>query len=194
MINLLGISILLSLIAIKTILSNPPTADFFGGTVLELSVVPVSQMLLTNESGDTEDPSSAFKRSYSSASESVMSPNSSMDSMHFQKGFENVASPNASTDSTNYRRRLGETSLVSMDSLSGENQTTRYPDILDPEELSFGYSQKSRNSSTSSEGDSISSGMFRRDVQSSIALSTVTECPTTQIQSGEFILGNTTTI
>ena len=145
-------------------------------------MVPVSQMLLTNESGDTEDLSSAFKRSYSSASESMISPNSSMDSMHLQKGFGNVASPNATTDSMNYQRRL-----VSMDSLSDENQTTTYPDILDPEEPSFSNSQKSCNSSTSYESDSISSGMFKRDVQSRIGLSTVPEYPTTQIQSGEFI-------
>ncbi len=160
-------------------------------------------MLHTDESGVTEDPSSAFKRSYSSASESsMMSPSNSVDSMRLRKGFGSVTSPNSSMDSQKgfgvvspnssmdsmpLRKGLEEASLVSMDSLSCENQTTVYPDTLDPEESLC----RSRNSYTSSElSDSISSGMLRRDIQLASALSTVPEHPTAQIQSGMFIEAN----
>ena len=71
----------LSLTALKTILSSPPTANFFGKTSLEVSSAPISQMC--------EDPSIAFNRTYSGVSESsLFSPSSSMDSRQLRKALD----------------------------------------------------------------------------------------------------------
>ena len=136
-------------LAVKAILSNPPTANFSRGA-LELSAAPISKMLLPDEIGVIDHPS-AIQRTYSSASESTMSPNSSMDSMQLRnvispRGSGYTAPRNLSTDSVDSR---GE---MSLDSLYGDNQTTVYPDTLDNEDL-FSPNQRSRNSSTSSEDD-----------------------------------------
>lgn len=118
--------------AVSVILSNPPPAKFFAGASLSMSAAPISQMLLTDDTG-TEEPSTAYKRTYSSASES-----------------SSVFSPSSSVTSTQYGKAFGrEVSRESIDSTYSqfENQTTVWSDT-DPE-ASF----KSRNSSASSDCD-----------------------------------------
>lgn len=161
----------LTFAALKAILSNPPTANFFGKTPLEVSAAPISQMLVTDEAG-TEDPSAAFVRTYSSASESsVFSPTSSMDSKQFKKAYD--------------RESINSISQL-------ESRSSGYLDGSDPE-TSWSYQQqRSRNSSTSSDGGhgspAPSSGMPRRDISSAI-LFTVPEHATTTTTDGHFPFG-----
>ena len=142
--------------ALKTILSNPPSAKFFGPTPLEVSAVPITQMLLTDESGRLEEPSAAFTRTYSSASESsIATPSSSMGSKQFKRAFE--------------RDDTGE----STDSAAQfESFMHGHRDISDPE-ISLNYiQQRSRNSSTSSDGGHGSpapaSELSRRDLSGNL--------------------------
>ena len=96
-------------IAVNTILRSPPSTSFYAGKFLDLSAVPVSQMLKSEE----EPPSSAFQRTYSSASEDTMS--SSCGSLQLKQSlsgererlFESTSSFNMSDQSdseTSFRR------------------------------------------------------------------------------------------
>lgn len=117
--------LLLVCAAVNAILSNPPPATFFAGASLKVSAAPISQMLLTDDTG-TEEPSTAYKRTYSSASESTIS----------------VCSPSSSMTSVQLRKAFGsEVSRESIDSTYSQFD-------MDPE-VSF----KSRNSSISSDCD-----------------------------------------
>lgn len=81
-------------IVVSTILNNPPSVKFYAGASLELSAVPISEMLEAEE-----ESSSALHRTYSSASEDTVdsiTPNSSYGSMQMRKGF---SGRNLSTDS-----------------------------------------------------------------------------------------------
>ena len=122
----------LSPTALKTILSSPPTANFFGKTSLEVSSAPISQMC--------EDPSTAFNRTYSSASESsLFSPSSSMDSRQLRKGLNRGESVNSNPVL--------------------ESQSSGYLDEASDTDGSLTYlQQRSRNSSTSSDSGQASSG------------------------------------
>ena len=80
----------------NAILSNPPPAKFFAGSSLKVSAAPISQMLLTDDTG-IEEPSTAYKRTYSSASESSIP--ASVSSMTSMKGFGREVS-RESIDST----------------------------------------------------------------------------------------------
>ena len=93
----------------NAILSNPPPATFFAGSSLKVSAAPISQMLLTDDTGIEESSTSYYSTStasapastsyYSTASApgSVYSPSSSMTSM---KGFGREVSKRKSIDST----------------------------------------------------------------------------------------------
>lgn len=154
--------------AVSAILHNPPTTKFYAGTALVLSAVPLSQMLETEEA----DPSTAFHRTYSSASEdSVFSitPSTSMDSQRMRRAFG--------------RERDSVDSMAS----SFESQTAICDTDCSDAELSLNPSQQRllSQSSASSDGGGImfsppavpiaSGALPRRDPSSSTSLTTVPE-------------------
>ena len=155
-------------IAVSAILNNPPSVKFFAVTSLDLSAVPISEMLEAEE-----QPSSAFQRTYSSASEDTMgsiTPNSSHGSFHLRKAF------------------------------SGESTDSFCNTDISDAEASLNQSQlKLQNSSASSDGGILfsppgipmASGFPpRRNLSSSTSLSSVPE----HGQSGELITTTDSTI
>ena len=81
----------------NALLSNPPTANFFAGSSLKVSAAPISKMLLIDDTGMEEEPSTAYKQAYSSPSESstsaiVCSPSTSRKALGREVSREAIAS------------------------------------------------------------------------------------------------------
>lgn len=131
---------------------NPPTANFFGKTSLEVSSAPISQM--------SEDPSAAYVRTYSSASESSVYTRT-----YSNASESSVFSPSSSMESKQFKRAFGRESTDSNPVL--ESQSSGYLDDTYPDGSSTHMQQRSRNSSSLSDSGQASavppSGMPQRE-------------------------------
>ena len=105
----------------KTILSNPPTGKFFGKGILEFSAAPVTQMLVSGDERP-EDPSAAFMRTYSSASESSVS--SSLNSFQMSRAFGREVSRESVNSTSEARDGIADSELYYMKQLTQDSSTS----------------------------------------------------------------------